>query len=159
MSSPVTIRIPRGTAERLGATLEEYILELLSNGADPAERAGGYAEAAEALLEQAREELERGDVRRAAEKLWGAAALAVEAYAAWREGRRLASHGELWGYRRVLERELGGWVYDAWMAANGMRVCFYEGWCSGEDVEEALERIEGLVREVAERVLGGGAEG
>lgn len=33
------------------------------------------------LLEEAREELGKGNVRQAAEKLWGAAALAVKAHA------------------------------------------------------------------------------
>ncbi len=160
MADAVALRIPRGVAERLeqeakrsGQTLEEYVLDLLLQGLDPPERAREYAEAARSLLEQAREELERGDVRQAAEKLWGAAALAVKAYASWRDGRRLSSHGELWEYKRIMARELGGWVSDAWYAAQSMHICFYEGWCSREDVEEALARIERLVREV-ERLVG-----
>ena len=91
-------------------------------------------------------------MRQAAEKVWGAAALVVKAYAEWREGRRLTSHGELWEYKRVIEKELGGWVHDAWMNAVGMHVCFYEGWCSKEDVEEALKRIRRLVEEIASKV-------
>ena len=66
----------------------------------PRERARGHVEAAEELLEQAREELGRGDGGQAAEKLLGAAALAVKAYAYWRESRRLVSHRGLWGSRR-----------------------------------------------------------
>ena len=37
----------------------------------------------------------------------------MKAYAYWREGKRLASHGELWRYVDVLTEELGGWVHDA----------------------------------------------
>ncbi len=48
----------------------------------------------------------KGDVQQAAEKLWGAAALAVKAYASWREGKRLASHRELWEYSKKLINEL-----------------------------------------------------
>jgi hypothetical protein len=33
-----------------------------------------------------------------------------------------------------------------------MDICFYEGWCEHEDVEEALKRIEKLVREIALRI-------
>ena len=40
-------------------------------------------------------------------------------------------------------------VSDAWMAANGMHICFYEAWCSRRDVEEAMKRIRRLVEAVA----------
>ncbi|ALL00402.1 PaREP1/PaREP8 domain containing family protein [Pyrodictium delaneyi] len=151
-SAHVTVTLPRSLAERarreaekLGLGLEEYIIELLMEGIDPEERAHEYVVAAGELLEQAREELAKGDVRQAAEKTWGAAALSVKAYAEYRYGKRLRSHGELWEYARRLNRELGDWVYDAWTAATSMHVCFYEGWCSREDVEKALERVRKLV--------------
>lgn len=35
--------------------------------------------------------------------------MAVKAYAEWREARRLASHRELWEYKRKMEKELGRW--------------------------------------------------
>jgi len=111
-----------------------------------------YIKAARGLLEEAKEELQKNNVRQAAEKLWGAAALAVKAYAYWRDGKRLASHGELWEYMRVLAREAGAWVREAWMYANGMHVCSYEGWCAREDAEDAYKRVEKLVGEVASRV-------
>ncbi len=154
-----SVSIPRGIAERLrveaarlGLSLEEYLVELALQSLDPLERAQEYIKASRELLERAREEAEMGEVRQAAEKLWGSASLAIKAFAAWREGRRLTSHGELWEYRRVVERELGDWVYDAWMAANGMHTCFHEGWCNAEDVKRALERVEKLVHEVARRL-------
>jgi len=56
-------------------------VELLSQGLDPRDRAREYVEVAEDLLRQAREELEGGNVRQAAEKVWGAVALTVKAYA------------------------------------------------------------------------------
>ena len=144
----------RKEAERLGSSVDEYLVELLSQGLDPRERAGEYLEAARELLDQAQEELAKGNMRQAAEKLWGAAALAVKAYAYHREGRRLASHGELWEYKRLLEERLGEWVSDAWNAATAMHVCFYEGWCSGRDVKTARERVERLVRGVASLLRG-----
>ena len=33
-----------------------------------------------------------------------------------------------------------------------MHICFYDGWCAREDIEDALKRIEKLVKEVAKRV-------
>ncbi len=159
MATTITVRLPRDVAERLskearklGLGLEEYILELALRESDPSERARAYIETAKELLERSREELERGDIRQAAEKAWGAAALAVKAYVEWSEGRRLLSHGELWEAMRRMVSELGAWVRDSWMYANGMHTCFYEGWCSREDVEEALKRIRRLVDEVATRI-------
>ncbi len=159
MADAVTVRLPRSVVERLerearrlGLSLEEYVLELVLRDLDPVERAREYVEAAHDLLGQAREELGKGDVRQAAEKAWGAAALAVKAYAEWRDRERLASHGELWRYSRKMMDELGEWVYDSWMAATGMHVCFYEGWCTERHVEEALRRIQKLVEEVEEKL-------
>ncbi len=146
----------REEAEKLGVTVDEYLVELLSQGLDPESRAVEYAEAALQLLDEAREELDKGNVRQASEKLWGAAALAVKAYASWRDGKRLTSHGELWEYKRKMVNELGEWVGDAWARATEMHVCFYEGWCARDDVEEAYKRIEKLVREVASRIGEGG---
>jgi len=152
--SRTIIERAREKARRHGMELDEYLVELLTSDMDPRDRARDYILVARDLLEQAREELRRGDVRQAAEKLWGAAALAVKAYASWREGKRLTSHRELWEYSKKLIDELGEWVRDAWMSANGMHTCFYENWCSEEDVRDALKRIERLVREVYERVVG-----
>ena len=160
MSMTFTIRLPRSLVERLkhkakglGISLEEYTLELLLNDLDPQERTQEYIEVAKDLLNQAKEELSKGDVRQAAEKLWGAAAMVVKAYAEWREGKRLTSHGELWEYKRKMVHELGDWVHDSWASATEMHVCFYEGWCSREDVEEAIKRVSRLVNELEKRVL------
>jgi len=145
----------REEAERLGVTVDEYLVDLLSQGLDPESRAVEYAEAAEQLLDEAREELRKGNVRQAAEKLWGAAALAVKAYAYWKDGKRLSSHSELWEYKRKMVKELGEWVGDAWARAAEMHVCFYEGWCSGEDVEASIKHIGRLAEEVASMIKKG----
>ncbi len=142
----------REEAEKLGVSVDEYLIELLSQGLDPKDKAIEYIEAAEELLKEAREELSKGNIRQAAEKLWGASALAVKAYAYWKEGKRLTSHGELWEYMRLMTGEMGPWVREAWMYANGMHVCFYEGWCAQEDVEDSIKHVEKLVKEVAGRI-------
>jgi len=139
-------------ASKLGVSLEVYVLELVLREFDPSGHVRIYADAARDLLRQAREELEKGNFRQAAEKVWGAAALAVKAYAEWREGRRLSSHGELWEYKRIMEREVGEWADDSWNAAESMHTCFYEGWCNREDVEKSLKKIEQLVEAVINRV-------
>ena len=149
----VAARRLKEEAERLNLRLDEYLLNLLTQNLDPRDRAKEYVEASEELLTEARKKLEKGNVRQATEKVWGSAALAVKAYASWKDGKRLTSHKELWKYKRKLEEELGDWVYDAWMAANGMHTCFYEDWCTEKDVEEALTRVKKLVEEIKQRVL------
>ncbi len=155
----VTISIPSKTAQRireearrLGVSVEEYVLELITQGLDPRVRAVEYIEAAEELVGRAGDELERGDVRQAAEKVWGAAALAVKAYAWWRDRRRLTSHRELWEYKDVMADELGEWVNHVWNEAGGMHTCFYEGWCTERSVRAALKQVERLVKEVSARI-------
>ena len=150
---PMTIVLPRRIAEKQGASREELVIEAVLGNLDPPERAREYIEAAEELLAQAEQELEKGDIRQAAEKLWGAAALAIKAYASWRDSKRLTSHSELWMYKNKVKRELGEWVSDAWAQANTMHTCFYEGWCSEEDVRDALERVKKLVRKVKARII------
>lgn len=59
----------RREAEKLGLSLEEYIVEVLVQGLDPRDRAVEYIEAAKELLEEAREELKKGNIRQAAEKI------------------------------------------------------------------------------------------
>ena len=154
-----SLRLPRRIIERIerearraGLSVNEYLIDLLSQGLDPRERAVEYIEASRELLDEARQELARGDARQAAEKVWGAAALAIKAYASWREGKRLTSHGELWHYSKKLMDELGDWVSDAWAQAASMHICFYEGWCTQKHVEEAMKRVEKLVKEIAERI-------
>ena len=142
----------REEAERLGVSINEYLVELLSQDLDPKDRAIEYIEVAQELLNEAREELKKGDVRQVAEKVWDAGALTMKAYAYWRERKRLVSHGELWRYVDVLTEELGDWVHDSWMNAASMHVCFYEGWCTERSVYTALKQVERLVKEVASKV-------
>ena len=69
----------REEAGRLGLGVDEYLVELLSQGLDPQGRAREYVEAAEDLIREACKELGKGNIRQAAEKLWGATALTVKA--------------------------------------------------------------------------------
>ncbi len=142
----------REKASELGVSVDEYVVEMVTSDLDPIDRAIEYVEAARDLIEEAREELRKGDTRQAAEKLWGAATLAVKAYAYWKERKRLSSHGELWEYKRKLARELGRWIHNSWANAAEMHICFYEGWCAAEDVENALEQVKRLVEEIASQV-------
>jgi len=154
----MAIRLPDAIAERLsskaaeeGADPEVLALELLMNALyeDGPSRAEAYRSAAEHLLARAGEELAKGELRQASEKIWGAAALAVKALAYEREGRRLTSHRELWEYVARLVAETGDEeVGRAWRTALSMHVNFYEGWAPAEEVGRALEEVRGLVEKL-----------
>jgi len=157
----VTITIPesiarrvREAAEKLGVTPEEYILDVLTRDVDPEERAREYIEAARELLAQARVELERGDLRQASEKIWGACALAIKAHALAKRGQTLESHRDLWLYKNEVARELGDWVRGAFLKADSMHKNFYEGLATREDVEDSLREVEKLVSAVSKCVEG-----
>ncbi len=141
-------------AEKLGVSLDEYIVELSSRESDPRDKALEYVDAAYELIDQARSELTKSNIRHVAEKIWGAVALTIKAYAWWKEGKRLVSHRELWEYKDKLAEEYGEWIDIAWAQANSMHTCFYEGWCSRRSVEIALKHVERLVREISSRIRG-----
>ncbi|NPA99764.1 MAG: hypothetical protein GXO10_00125 [Crenarchaeota archaeon] len=141
--------IIRREADKQDLTIEEFILELALSDDDPHKRAIEYMKVAEELLEQAEKEIEKRDILQAAEKLWGATALAIKAYVAWKERRVIRSHRELWENKNTLKRELGEWVQDAWMHAHGLHTCFYENWCTEEDIREALPRIKKLIEHIS----------
>ncbi len=153
--SVVVKRIKR-EAERLGVSLEEYIVEILSQQLDPLDKAREYVESANELLKEAEEELAKNNIRQAAEKIWGATALAIKAYAYWKDNKRLSSHKELWEYKDRVARDLGDWVRAAFQRAGSLHVCFYEGWCTRHDVEDIHNTIGKLVKSVMEKISGKG---
>lgn len=140
-------------AEKLDMNLEEFLLEFFTQNLDPKDRAKEYITVAKEMLVQAKEEISEDDYRQAAEKIWGAAALTVKAYAFWKEGVRLASHRDLWEYSRVLANDLGDWVLHVWNEASGIHTCFYEGWCTREHLEATLKSVEQLVKTVEGKIV------
>jgi len=155
-----TLVVPHVIAERIrreakkaGMTLEEYLIELISQNLDPKDKVREYLEASRELLEQANEELKKGDIRQAAEKIWGATALAIKAHAYSRERRRLTDHRELWEYKNKVADELGDWVRSYFdMRAPCIHV-FYEGWYTKRDVEDVLTDVRKLIEAISRVIL------
>jgi len=142
----------RERAEKEGVTLEEYLLELIMQDIDPKDRAYDYLEASFKLIAQAKKELESGDLRQASEKLWGATAFAIKAYAYWKDRRRLTSHRELWEYSEVVANELGEWVLVVFEQADSEHKNFYEGWAKKKHVEVALKGVEKFIEAIARKI-------
>jgi len=141
----VIIEELRRRARGVGASIEEYLFDVLTDDEDPIERAGKYLEGAEELVKQSRRELEEGDLRQASEKVWGACALAIKAHALAKRGVRLESHRDLWEYKNEVARELGEWVRAVFRQADSMHRNFYEDVATREDVEDTLKDVEKLV--------------
>lgn len=154
----LAIHLPTALAERLrekarnlGLEPEVLAIELLADALNPdrEDRARAYWSAAEHMLMRAEEELSKGELRQASEKIWGAAALATKALAYERDGRRLASHGEMWEYVGDLASEAGDEELGLlWRSATSMHVNFYEGWAPASEVRRALDDVRELIRKL-----------
>ena len=109
-----------------------------------------YRSAATQLLEQARQELARGDVRQASEKGWGAAAQAVKAVAEGR-GWEHKTHGSLFeAVRRLLSDPGSDGLDGLFGAANTLHINFYENWMKAETVGAHLDYVARFVGMLAE---------
>ena len=109
-----------------------------------------YRSAATQLLEQARQELARGDVRQASEKGWGAAAQAVKAVAEGR-GWEHKTHAALFNAIDRLAKETDGDdLLSLFHVANNLHSNFYENELSYEMVRVGLDRVDAFVALLAE---------
>ncbi|MEM3103946.1 MAG: PaREP1 family protein [Candidatus Bathyarchaeia archaeon] len=148
----VALKELRRKAEERGISLCEYILEIAVGDLDPSVSFRKYIEGAADLIHQARLEFERGDLRQASEKIWGACALAIKAHALYKGGRKIESHADLWTYKNEVVKELGEWVRTAFMKADSMHKNFYENLATKEDVKDALEEVNKLVSSLGEKL-------
>ena len=104
-----------------------------------------YREAGHRLLEQARVELEAGDLVQASEKAWGAAAQMVKA-AAQANGWSHGSHRDLFVAVRDLTNQSGDIeIHDLFAYANYLHTNFYEGSFDAAVVARYLERVREFV--------------
>lgn len=107
--------------------------------------ANRYATQARTFIRQAFEELERGDLRQAAEKGWGAAAQIVKAVGEDR-GLKHSKHAELFVIVRTLVAETGDRSLSlSFQLANNLHIDFYEGWHGHDDIELSLTSIEEFI--------------
>ncbi|HDD25926.1 MAG TPA: HEPN domain-containing protein [Acidilobales archaeon] len=139
----------RRRADRAGVSIEEYLLDILVRDVDPLEGAEKYLRSAKELLEQARQEIVKGNLRQASEKIWDACALAIKAHALAKKGVRIERHSDLWIYKNEVAKELGDWVRAVFRQADSMHKNFYEDIATKEDVEDTLREVKRLVVEIA----------
>ncbi len=124
-------------------------MELTTQGLNFKDVSEIFVKTAWKFLKRAEEDLTKGDLRQASEKIWRAVALATKAHAYAKEGRGLASHEEIREYKDRIAERLGGWVIVAFQQASDMHTNFYEGWATRRDVEKAFEAAEKFVEAVS----------
>lgn len=99
-----------------------------------------YEERGKTYLEQANEELQKGDLCQASEKGWGAAAEMVKA-AALRRDWNHSTHRQLQTAVNRLAEETGNSEIRVLFAfANQLHINFYEGWLDHATVSDYLGR-------------------
>ena len=104
-----------------------------------------YNGAGRDLITQAFEEMDKGDLRQASEKGWGAAAQMVKAVAT-RRGWDHNGHGYLFQVVRRLVIESGDdQLSNLFHVANSLHSNFYENWLPEEMVRTGLDNISELV--------------
>ena len=111
-----------------------------------------YRDQSRVYLEQAGEELARGDLRQASEKAWGAASQMVKA-AAEQHGWRHNSHRQLLIAASQLQERTGDMELSRLFAlAQSLHTHFYEGNLNADEVAEYLgatarfvDRVEALL--------------
>ncbi len=114
-----------------------------------------YGAQGKVFMAQAWEELERGDLRQASEKGWGAASQMVKAAAEIRRWDH-NSHGDLHNIVRLLGRVLGDHSLSVlFKIASSLHQNFYEGWLPAEVVREDLGNVGRFVERM-ERIVAGG---
>ena len=99
--------------------------------------------------EQAQEELEKGDLRQASEKGWGAAAQMVKAVAVC-NGLEHRAHKDLFTVVSGLDNRQ---LRTNFGLASNLHTNFYEGWLDQTLVQEYLGAVGVLIRELDSTVL------
>ncbi len=103
-----------------------------------------YGQASLHLLDQARAELDAGDVRQASEKGWGAAAQAVKALCARRQWPH-DSHALLHqAVSRIVAETDDESILHLFSVANLLHINFYENWLDEQTVRRSLIAVQQL---------------
>ena len=108
-------------------------------------RAKAYLASSEVLLEEARELLAAGELRQAAEKLWGAVALAVKAVAEERGWEHYRHHHLSEAISRIVA-ETGDVEFSLlYASAERLHANFYEGFMTEAEVRAHAENARKLI--------------
>ena len=121
-----------------------------------AEEAEKYADLALKYLENAAEELSRGELEKASEYMWGAVVEGIKCVLLAKKGIIVAKHSELRRYARELAREVGDpEIFRAFREAESLHSNFYEAMLEEEDLLAHFDSVRLLVSKLLELVREG----
>ena len=104
-----------------------------------------YRRQSEIFLAQAWEELERGDLRQASEKGWGAVSQLVRALALVRN-MELHRHRDVSAFVDSISAEIGDpTIYRQFSTAESLHANFYEGYMGYLSVHDGLGQAQELI--------------
>ena len=107
-----------------------------------------YRDQIRIFLDQANEELAKGDLRQASEKGWGAAAQMIKAVAS-EKGWDHNGHWQLHGVVSQLVLETGDdELRTLFAVTNHLHINFYEGWLTSEFVRRAIQDVAKFVEKL-----------
>ncbi len=97
------------------------------------------------LIQQAEDELHRGDSLQASEKAWGAAAHVVKSIAE-RQGWPHERHGHLYDAIFTIRDSTGDKEIETFFRlAGGLHQNFYEGWYDHDAIESGITEVKRLL--------------
>jgi len=139
----------RDKAEESDSVPDELAIEIIFKGLgeelDPEDLVEQYQTLSEKYFNDGKELLKEGDLVKASEKLWGAAALTVKMVAAKR-GLKLEQHGSMWAFVSEISREKKDrGIIRLFYSANALHRNFYENEMTEEMVGIAVEDVEKLI--------------
>ena len=109
-----------------------------------------YTSTSAKLFDQARLELEAGDLIQASEKYWGAAAQALKAVAQTR-GWPHNSHAHFYRIiRNLIDESSDTELFELFNAANQLHSNFYENWMQPREILQLADQVDELIRHLAE---------
>ncbi len=109
-----------------------------------------YSATSATLFDQARLELETGDLIQASEKYWGAAAQALKSIAQSR-GWEHNSHAHFYRIIRNLIDETGDdQLFDLFNAANLLHSNFYENWMEANEIQRLSTQVDQLINHLSQ---------
>jgi len=104
----------------------------------------------ERFLQQAQEELNKGDIRQAGEKYWGAASQAVKAFA---EKKGWKHDGHAWLFSsvdKISQEEKDDILKRQFGLAGMLHTNFYEGWLTEGEVKDYGLQTKEFVEKIKE---------
>ena len=146
MVSAQTLEIIRKAAG--GGDVDEYVLKLIAEKADPPIRIEAYLRLHEKYLKEAEELYSKGDLLQAGEKYWGAVAALIDAIAEKRGWEHYSHRDYNIVIRRLYEETGDRELIIGFGMAERLHANFYHNYMGPKDFQVHREAVLALVEKL-----------